>query len=77
LDKDDYVWDNKQPTLTAESEKQLHIDAINVNNGAVKIATFDEDYQNKVISYIRFFGYRYDTTEGFSAPQTNDTLDVV
>ena len=73
----DILWDIGDATLTAESEKQLHTDTINVYHGLVDIDIFDEQHQKNIRSRIRFHGYRSDSKYGYQAPQTNDTLDVV
>ena len=73
----DNLPDDAGPIPLDSDELQLRTDVANVVEGRVNIATFPEEYQNKIRYFYQFFGIRYESETPVVAKRIRQTLDIV
>lgn len=77
LNSDDITFNPERPIQVSEDYDQLQIDTTNVENGSVELSSFIPEYQKKIKDNYRFYGHRSGSKDGFIAPRTKDTLDLI
>jgi len=77
LSTEDVGINNKIIPKIPEDQLQLATDMINVVEGRVDIKTFENDYQEKILSFYRFSATSYVSSELKVAKRNPQTFDLV
>jgi len=76
LNSEEVTFSPERPTESAEYN-QLQVDTMNVIQGLVELDSFPSEYQSKIKTNYRFYGYRYGSKDSFIAPRTRNTLEII